>query len=463
MLLLRIIRKEVVHNVLSFRFAVTYVLLFTIVVVSMFLMGAQHETRMDGYLEAEGELAKQLDEIMSTPDEGQKVQKVMQADFSGVRAPQPLAVLARGLEGSLPTQVSSRSRWIMRSSDDRLGRNVLYDVFQAPDFVYVVNIVLSLLALLFVFDSICGEKERGTLKILMSNSVPRDTVLLGKWVGGYLSICVPFAVATLGGFVYLSLSGGMQLREDDVIRFVFIAAISLLYIAVFFSLGLFISTATHRGSTALLMSLLVWIGWILVVPNLAPITARLMAPVPSRQVIDAEQQAIDREAQLLQAAISKRKVYGDREESEKITQEAERKRRKLDQFYNDRMTRQVSLSKGLARLSPSASYLFAVTRLAGTGPILFDRFRDAHDRFQEAQQDWRSELFNSGKIQYGPGGPTVNEADWFDADSIPRFTMYSENTRQAIDAAMFDILLLVVFAVLFFMLSFVFFLRYDVT
>ncbi|SVB02496.1 uncharacterized protein METZ01_LOCUS155350, partial [marine metagenome] len=39
----------------------------------------------------------------------------------------------------------------------------------------------------------------------------------------------------------------------------------------------------------------------------------------------------------------------------------------------------------------------------------------------------------------------------------------SEATRAAIDAAMFDILLLVVFAVLFFMLSFAFFLRYDVT
>ncbi|MEE3264161.1 MAG: ABC transporter permease subunit [Candidatus Latescibacterota bacterium] len=359
--------------------------------------------------------------------------------------------------------MSSRNSFVTRSSDDRLGRNVLYDVFQTPDFAYVVNIVLSLLALLFVFDSICGEKERGTLKVLLSNSVPRDTVLLGKWVGGYLSISAPFAVAVVGGFVYLSLSGAMQLQPDDVIRFAAISLISLLYIAVFFSLGLFISTATHRGSTALLLSLLVWIVWILVVPNLAPITARLVAPVPSRQDIDAEQQAIDREAQLLQESIRKRKVYGDQEESERIQQDAERKRRKLDQFYNDRMTRQVSFSQGLARLSPSASYLFAVTRLAGTGPILFDRFRDAHDRFQEAQNDWRDDLFRSGNVEFTRTGPQVKDKDWFDPDSIPRFQMYSEATRAAIDAAMFDILLLVVFAVLFFMLSFAFFLRYDVT
>ncbi|MEC9380852.1 MAG: ABC transporter permease subunit [Candidatus Latescibacterota bacterium] len=463
MLLLRIIRKEVLHNVLSFRFAVTYALLFILVVVSMFLMGSQHRTKVDEYIRAEGQLTTKLDEITNTPDANEQFQKVIQADLPGARAPRPLSVLARGLEGSLPTQVSSRNRFVTRSSDDRLGRNVLYDVFQTPDFAYVVNIVLSLLALLFVFDSICGEKERGTLKVLLSNSVPRDTVLLGKWVGGYLSISAPFAVAVVGGFVYLSLSGAMQLQPDDVIRFAAISLISLLYIAVFFSLGLFISTATHRGSTALLLSLLVWIVWILVVPNLAPITARLVAPVPSRQVIDAEQQAIDREAQLLQESIRKRKVYGDQEESERIQQDAELKRRKLDQFYNDRMTRQVSFSQGLARLSPSASYLFAVTRLAGTGPILFDRFRDAHDRFQEAQNDWRDDLFRSGNVEFTRTGPQVKDKDWFDPDSIPRFQMYSEATRAAIDAAMFDILLLVVFAVLFFMLSFAFFLRYDVT
>ena len=56
MLLLRIIRKEVLHNVLSFRFAVTYALLFILVVVSMFLMGSQHRTKVDEYIRAEGQL-----------------------------------------------------------------------------------------------------------------------------------------------------------------------------------------------------------------------------------------------------------------------------------------------------------------------------------------------------------------------------------------------------------------------
>ena len=38
-----------------------------------------------------------------------------------------------------------------------------------------------------------------------------------------------------------------------------------------------ISVYTQRSATALLVSLLVWICWILVIPNVAPIVARLVA------------------------------------------------------------------------------------------------------------------------------------------------------------------------------------------
>lgn len=462
-MLLRLIRKELLNNILSFRFAVTYALLFVLVLVAVFLMGNEHHERMASYTKQESRFRDRLEELASMEDPGEQFRAVQQEDFAGLRRPATLAVLARGLEASLPTSVSSENRFTMRSSDDRLGRNILFDVFQAPDFAYVVNIVISLLALLFVFDSVCGEKERGTLKLLLSNSVPRDTVLLAKWVGGYLSIAAPFAVAVVAGYLYLSMSGAIELDGGDASRFAGILGVSFLYISAFFSLGLMISTATHRAATALLMSLLVWIIWILVVPNLAPIVARLAAPVPPRQVIDAEQRAIEREAQLLQESIRKRKVYGDAEETERIQQESEQRKRKLDTFYKDRMNRQVSLSQNLARLSPSASYLFAVTRLSGTGPSQFAHFSAAVERFQESHQEFERSAYSGGSIRFTRQGVEGVPDDWFDADAVPRLQVFQEGPSEAFDAALFDILLLTVFNVLFFMLSYLFFLRYDVT
>ena len=47
-----------------------------------------------------------------------------------------------------------------------------------------------------------------------------------------------------------------------------IVGVSLLYISLFFAVGMFISTTTHKASTALLVALFVWVCWILVIPNL---------------------------------------------------------------------------------------------------------------------------------------------------------------------------------------------------
>ena len=163
------------------------------------------------------------------------------------------------------------------------------------------------------------------------------------------------------------------------------------------------------------------------------------------------------------AGIQKRKVYGDQQERERIEQDAETRKQKLEQFYTDKMKRQISLSENLARISPSASYLFAATRLAGTGPELFDHFQKALKRYHNGHDEFRRSLWDRDIVEWSNEGPQVKDPDWFDASALPHFDMFTENLRDSFDAALFDILLLTVFNVLFFMLSYTFFLRYDVT
>ncbi len=83
--------------------------------------------------------------------------------------------------------------------DVRAGQssgNIIYAFFPAPDFLYVVRVVLSLVALLFGFDQISREREQGTLKLLLSGPVSRARVLAGKWLGNFLSLAVPFLLVT---------------------------------------------------------------------------------------------------------------------------------------------------------------------------------------------------------------------------------------------------------------------------
>lgn len=224
-MLFLMIKKEIVHNILSFRFIVTYALLFCLILLALFLMTNDYGNRFQDYTTEIKKERERISELEKIQDPSKQFQEFQRSEFFGARSPKNMGILARGVEGSLPVRISSRSYQFYGSSEDRLSKNMLFEIFPIPDFAFVINIIMSLLALLFVFDAICGEKERGTLKLMLSHSVPRDMIIIGKWIGGYLSIVIPFSVAVLGGFVYVYMSGSMEWSGDGMGRFLLIYAV----------------------------------------------------------------------------------------------------------------------------------------------------------------------------------------------------------------------------------------------
>ena len=74
--------------------------------------------------------------------------------------------------------------------------------------------MLPFIAILFTFDAIAGEREQGTLRLTLSNSVARDFVLVGKFLGAFLSIGIPFVIAVLINLFLLYTAGGRAARHE---------------------------------------------------------------------------------------------------------------------------------------------------------------------------------------------------------------------------------------------------------
>lgn len=458
-MLFTIIRKEVVGNVLSLRFAVTFALFFTLVLVSIFVLTSDYQSRLRLCEASRLTHRERLSELGAIEDHKDRLNKfIYERGTYGDRSPQPLGIFVRGLEDELATQVHT-SMWMSRRINEEYYRNPLLTLFASPDYSYVVNIVVSLLALLFVFDAVCGEKERGTLKLMLGNSVPRDVVLLGKWVGGYLSLIAPFLIAVLGGVAYVHVSGAIQLTTEVAAALLWIIVASLLYISLFFALGMFISTLTHKASTALLVSLFVWVCWILVIPNLSPVIAKIASPVPTLHRVKAEKAAVDRETSLRMRRLERRMLgYGRKTEEmrQELRQDGERRKNRLDQFYQDKLQTQIRVTQVLSRLSPSSSFTYAVSDLAGTGVGLFGAFRQAYELFQKQFREYGDELSQRRDND-------ELEEEWLQVDEIPTLRIVPARLDDAVTSATTDLLLLLVYNVLFFMGSHLVFLRYDVT
>ncbi len=456
-----LLKKEILSNILTARFAVTFALFFGGILLSIYILTNDYRINKEKYNSNEAANRDAINEIDAIEDPGEKVRELLGS--RGIYSPRPprvLSFLSKGLEESMPSQVHV-SRGHTRKVNEELFKNPLFLLVATPDFSYIVNIVLSLLALIFVFDTICGEKERGTLRLVLSNSVARDALILAKWAGAYLTLIVPFIIAISAGLAYVYISAVVPLGTEELFRIALLLFVSMLYILLFCGLGIFISTVTHRSATALLVSLFVWVIWILVIPNLSPVIARIASPVPTLQKIEGEKAAIDQEMTVRKREIGENLVgfkhLGRHKKLlDELEEEKTRRHRELDDFFEKELGTQISIAKVLSRLSPSASFKYASSELAQTGINQYDGFKKAYRRFENDFEDYQKliwEKMRSRKL----------EDDWLRPEELPRLRLIDANLNESIDFVLIDVILMFMFVIVFFTGSYLFFMRYDVT
>ncbi|MEW6752355.1 MAG: ABC transporter permease [Candidatus Latescibacterota bacterium] len=460
-----LIAKEIRAHLLSYRFAVSFLLLFVLVATSVQVIAVSHARQLAAYTEGQRAQEEKL-------KEGTDFRSLMWGGSRVEKRPNALGVLAVGLEKEM-----ARSVTISRFQETRLGRskyaNPLFVLFQAPDLSYIVNLVGSLLAVLFAFDAICGEGEQGTLKLVMANSVPRHRVLLAKWIGGYLALILPFVASVLAALLFARLTVGLRFTGPEWVAAVGMLGVAALYISVFYLLSLMISTWVHTSSTSLVINFLVWVILVLLIPNTAPIAARALAPVPSTGVVAGQRQAVQR-----QVFEKLRPPRGPQGQGRQPENRAERQQRfdqaqaevreqtdKIMADYLQRVDRQVALGVGLSRLSPSASYVYATAGLAASGLGEFSGLRASIDRYRQEFMQAAQSVQNERMRQAEQASDDSERRQILDApidpDALPRFAPGRPGLGEVLTSTSADLLILLALNAVFFLGAYVGFLRYD--
>jgi len=232
-----IVTKELKEHVLSLRFTVATLLTIGLVLICINILIGDYAHKKDQYdanRQYYRDEARTKGDFSSLQKEGVIVEKT----------PEPLQVGYYGLAES-----DERSAWIQTFVEPTmlgsLDRNPVLPLFPTPDILYVVATVLSLMAFVFSYDAVSGERETGTLKLMMSYSLPRDTVILGKWIGGFLSLVVPFVIALLASALVILISAKINFGPVEWGSFVLGACGSLLFLSVMFSLGCVVRPVEH--------------------------------------------------------------------------------------------------------------------------------------------------------------------------------------------------------------------------
>lgn len=331
-----IVRKEIVSNLLSYKFFVVILLAAGLVATSFFVMARDFKARRADYQ-------------LIRPEPGAPI---------AVLPPHPLSIFAKGLEESLTRSFEVSTTGTEVRAGQASG-NVVFAFFPAPDLAYIIKVVLSLVAILFGFDAVSREKEAGTLKLALSNPVSRSTLLLGKWIGNFVSLAVPVLLVVGLGLAVMAFDADLRLSAAELGRFALILGTGLVYIALFLSLGLLVSALVHRSATSLVVLLLAWSVLVFILPNAGTLLARQLVDVPSAKSLSEKRERIWTREVL--ATYTERGSWDARVAA--MNGEFDR----MEEDYRRKFDRLVRLSRSLNRVSPAASFMDAATEIAGTG------------------------------------------------------------------------------------------------
>ena len=481
-----LIKKEITETILDLRFWAVTALFLILIPLGMYVSREDYERRLANY---------QRQHRMYRQHYGKDVGPSVEAQ--GFRPPPTLSIFARGLDPFMPDKaITSRSGLVREAKEPGID-NPESLLFGKADYLFNVSFIVSLAALIFTFNRISGEREKGTLRLMISNSARRGEILLAKIVGNYLVLLVPFIIALLAALIILNTSSVIIVSSSEIWpALVVIILITLLFILAMVSLGICVSTLTQGSIASIMMLFLVWVLAVLGIPKMSPMIAEAVYPIESRNVVnlaqtiareDIENEFNEKKSDLFRKCRSEfgithggissnprdeveKKAYA-KYDQEVVVLETECQRRianairKLEQDYRNKRSVQASLGVNLSRISPVSCYTYLISGLAGTGPAEPDKFLDNAERYQD---DMKAAIYDNYIIKsYQMGGSRATRSypvEGFDSSnaSIPDMKYQHSTIAEVLHTGWIDLLLLFAFNILFFAVAFWRFNKYDV-
>lgn len=345
------------------------------------------------------------------------------AALMAVLPPSPLASIAVGQRDLHPqaVRVTSAINLIRerKTETPMAGPTRLRTGAFDPAFIFVVLFPLVIIAL--SYELLSGERERGTLAMLLSQPVSQSSLVLGK-----ASARLGLLTATTAFFALLGLliGGGHFQSQSAILHSGLYCAILIVWSLFWFAAAIAVNSRGGTSAKNALVLVGLWLIIVVVVPGLINVGVDSLYPAPSRiELLHEAREAAQAVEGKLTGMVGRHDVNPEKGELAKkvvlVEQELASRSEPILQELNEALNRRQELLNGLRFISPAILVQFALEDVAGSGAIRHQRFQEQADTFHQTYRD-----FFATRIQtQAPLSPK-------DLATLPQFTFVEEPTTK---------------------------------
>ena len=145
----------------------------------------------------------------------------------------------------------------------------IYPLAILRNMIEYITMIGAVLAIFLGFDAFSGERENGTLRLLLTRPLYRDQLLTGKLLGAGMIIGALLSVTLVFNITLFSVATGLIPSLNEILRLVVFIVLAFVYMMSFYIATLYVSIRTRDRAFGFLAMMVVWIFISFVVPQLA--------------------------------------------------------------------------------------------------------------------------------------------------------------------------------------------------
>ncbi|HBH82401.1 MAG: hypothetical protein A2X05_15545 [Bacteroidetes bacterium GWE2_41_25] len=459
-----IILTDIKQNIQSLKLQVIFIIILVVFTVGSVAYVFQYRDAMEDY---HNYSLKMQEEIRKDADINITRVAVYKRDH--LLAPENNGFIDDSKSQFTPNNIQYNAFNVFGYSISRMTSNPYLYLSNDLNWVFILSIIASFAILLLSYDTISGEREQQTLKLILSNSIPRGVLLFGKFMSIVISSVIMLLPGLLISLIILLISGILKISALQAFEITMFIVAAILFISTISALGMFCSVVSRSSSVSLLIGIILWSVFLIFSPNIAVFTADQIFKIKNSETVQEE-------VKMTKDAINKAAPEGSwsgsdnpffprhelRAKNQTNLMNAEKQIK--DEWYNSQF-RQYEKASRFTYLSPISIFGMVNESLIGSGyPRFRKNWEDLHT-YQNQFLSWFKAIDSKDTKSphwYNPYEDYSTSREKIRFEEIPLYTEKLMTIPQRLASAFPGIILLVIYSFLLFGISVLMFNRYDV-
>ncbi len=214
-----------------------------------------------------------------------RLAELAEEEFIAYRRPRKLQFVVDGEDDMRPNMIPYSTATV---GNPVTSNSLSYQMrrYEKLDWSFAIGVLGTFLAVVLSFNALSGEKEEGTLKLLLANRVSRTSVITAKFLSLSVSVFFPVLVGAVLSLSIVTIITGAAFSLQEIMRMCFTLCLGFFLLVAFISMGLFISAVMHNSTKSLVVLLMVWVVSVIIIPSLGRLLAENIASVTPASEVD---------------------------------------------------------------------------------------------------------------------------------------------------------------------------------